>query len=851
MISKQTTLDLNGPILTILQNPVEIETILDGGSATFSGIATATYPVQIPPNPAVETGFFTYQWYDKNGPLSVGERINIDGTTTTFTGVASTTLLIQNARYLDDNLNQYYLSVDYIPSAYGSSPITAGTARSTGNALNEPFFSDIVSLNVYSSITISLQPSEVLNGSTETFSIFNVNATTLNPEEDNLLSYQWRLNGNNLSDGANVSGSRSIQLSIRQSVGTYTIDVIVSHPKAFPSSVTSNSVSYKTEDPRQILVIEEIDISTEPEQVNTTISNLNSGPLNIRGNPSSFGGRIPASTLKFMYAPEKDLDVVIEMAGSGGQSFSGVQGGQGGWGIFRMTLRKNVEYAIKVGSSDGTFNPFGGRISGAIRGAGGGGAAFFYEKNRLIAVLGGGGGAGSAAAGGDGGGLNLAGENGFGRFGGSAGSGPPDGNGSGQDRFSPIQSGGVAGICPIGGTGNDGSYFQKIGISDCSDYTSSGKFQNGATGNVVDQTATLNRGWRSGLAGRIPGGWGINGAGGAGGGGARGGSGSRGNGDGGGGGSGYADIGRVQVLGTLSGVNTGNAYIRIKIYNPADPIPNPPVPAPPNAVRVRWDDTRNPGYKYGDEFDVGGSFQTVPGQFIQGPGGSMPSPPYNYATAYTNYRNGPQSPAGIFFTPSDSSTRDTNISYIRFRLRLREWGPRPFQQGTIYLTSNRGNRDPSRGNVRKWYTSSQSQANENPNLYTTNVSEAFVPFRVDFKLQLICAGNGNYRILTMTKSESYFGYGKTDIDFDSTELARQNGLPTDGSGRIHFPDYFLLNNSYEYPRISNIDAKIINLDLNEGSPGRTNGINIFADGTGDNNKRKENNFLEFGNYIIT
>ena len=43
MIIKQTSLDLNGPILTILQNPVGVGTIVDGGSATFSGIATVTY----------------------------------------------------------------------------------------------------------------------------------------------------------------------------------------------------------------------------------------------------------------------------------------------------------------------------------------------------------------------------------------------------------------------------------------------------------------------------------------------------------------------------------------------------------------------------------------------------------------------------------------------------------------------------------------------------------------------------------------------------------------------------------------------------------------------------------------
>ena len=854
MIGKQTTLDLNGPILSIAQNPTNVGKVVNGSNVSFSGIATISYPTQTPPNPAEGTGSLAYQWYDSNGALSNGERRNIDGTATTFNGVGTTTLTITNAIYLQDNENEYYFAADYVPSAYGSSPITAGTARSTGNALNEPLFSGRATLSVYSTISIILQPSSILDGSTETFSIFNVNATTLNPQEDNLLSYQWRLNGNNLSDGANVSGSRTKQLSIKQPVGTYTIDVVVSYPNAFPSSVTSIAVSYKAEDPRQIVVIEEIDTSaTDPQRVSSTSVNLNFGPLNLTGRPTAFfPGNLearPASTNTILYAPEKDLDVVIEMAAAGGQSFSGVQSGQGGWGVFRMTLKKNVEYSIKLGPNDGSFGPWGGFIVGTpVRGGVGGGIAVIYEKNRVIAALGGGGGAGSVAAGGDGGGLNQAGQNGFGRNGGIGGSNQPP-SGGGDDRFisdGARSSGGTLGICPKGG-----DYFRNQGFSDCQDYTQSGKFTSSINGILYNQTALLNRGWRDGNSGRVNGGMGINGAGGGGGGGSRGGNGSSGNGAGGGGGSGYADIGRVQVLGTLSGVNTGNAYIRIKIYNPADPIPNPPVPAPPNAVRVRWDDTRNPGYQYGDPFNVGGNFQTVPGQFIQGPGGSMSSPPYNYATAYTNYRNGPQSPAGIFFTPSDSSTRDTNISYIRFRLRLREWGPRPFQQGTIYLTSNRGNRDPSRGNVRKWYTSSQSQANENPNLYTTNVSEAFVPFRVDFKLQLICAGNGNYRILTMTVSESYSGYGKRDIDFDSTELARQNGLPTDGSGRILFPDYFLLNNSYEYPRISNIDAKIINLDLNEGSSGRTNGINIFADGTGDNNKRKENNFLEFGNYIIT
>jgi hypothetical protein len=845
MISKQTTLDLNGPILSFTQNPVGVGIITNGSNVTFSGIATVTYPTQVPSNPVEGTGSIVYQWYDKNGQLSNGARANSDGSSTTYNGVGTTTLSIANAKYLEDNLNEYYLSADYIPSAYGlvGVAVTVGSARSTGNAVNESFFSNRITLDIYTTITIVLQPSEILDGSSETFSTFNINATTLNPQEDNLLSYQWRINGNNLSDNADVSGSRTKQLIIKQPVGTYTIDCQISHPKAFPSTIISNSVSYVAKDPRQIIAIEEIDLSTE--QVLTNFSNLNSGPINLLGRPSQFGGTIPASTVKFLYAPEKDLDVVIEMAGAGGQSFSGVQAGQGGWGVFRMTLKKNVEYSIKLGSSGASYDPFGGRISGTpIRGGGGGGAAFLYEKNRLIAVLGGGGGAGAAAAGGDGGGFNIAGEKGFGRSGGVGGSGGP--SGSGQDRFTADVNGGTAGICPIGGLGGT-NYFRNIGISDCSDYTSSGHFTTADTGKVFSQTALLNRGWRTGIAGRLNGGWGINGAGGAGGGGAKGGNGSDGNSAAGGGGSGYADLGRMQVLNTLSGVNTGDAYMLIKLYNPADPIPNPTVSAPPNAVTVRWNDTREPGYKYGDEFGpVGGNEQTVPGQFIQGPSGSLSSPPFNYATSFTNYRTGPQSPAGIFFTPNDSSTRDSNISYMRFRLRIRQFGPR---SGDTYLTSNRGNRDPSRGNVRKWYTTSQSTVDSNPDLYTRDDREAFVPFRVNFTLKFICGGNGNYRNLTMQKSQDWSYFDRYDIEFDSNELAQQNGLSGGTYGGIEFPDFYL--KTYEYLRISNIDTEIINLDLNVGAPGRINGINMFATGITDVNQIRSGNFLEFGKYIIT
>ena len=59
MINKQTTLNLNGPILSFVQQPTSVN-ICNAGIATFVGIATAT-PVEATP-----TGFVVN---DKIGPF--------------------------------------------------------------------------------------------------------------------------------------------------------------------------------------------------------------------------------------------------------------------------------------------------------------------------------------------------------------------------------------------------------------------------------------------------------------------------------------------------------------------------------------------------------------------------------------------------------------------------------------------------------------------------------------------------------------------------------------------------------------------------------------------------------------
>ena len=121
-----TTLDLNGPILSYTTQPVSVT---ETGSSTINlvGIATAL---------PVGTGSISYQWYETGyGPIASGSSI---------TGTATTTLTLNELNF-NDSGREFYLEASYEASAYGTSdPITAGTARSTGNAPNAPLNSDTV-----------------------------------------------------------------------------------------------------------------------------------------------------------------------------------------------------------------------------------------------------------------------------------------------------------------------------------------------------------------------------------------------------------------------------------------------------------------------------------------------------------------------------------------------------------------------------------------------------------------------------------------------------------------------------------------------------------------------------------
>ena len=122
---RQTTLDLNGPTLSFTTSPSNVS-ICDTTSTTLIGLATATFPDQ---TPGTNTGTISYQWHVEGyGALSNGDIAGLG-----FTGIsgAATTTLSFYGNSPQAHSQKIFLRADYQPSAYGTDPITAGTARST------------------------------------------------------------------------------------------------------------------------------------------------------------------------------------------------------------------------------------------------------------------------------------------------------------------------------------------------------------------------------------------------------------------------------------------------------------------------------------------------------------------------------------------------------------------------------------------------------------------------------------------------------------------------------------------------------------------------------------------------
>ena len=536
-----TTLDLNGPTLVFTENPVGLTTN-HRGSVTLSGFATAIFP-EGQTERSSNTGSIVYQWYNNNGPLI--DSINVIGS-------ATTSLTVTNLLNPDNAQDQFFLRADYIPSAYAN-----GT---TGNAVVDPKDSDTAIVITAPEIGVSVAATTVTTAENQN-ATFNVSASIT---DNSALSYQWRIDGQIINERAYASGDQSTTYTVTTGdidgqnlgIGTYLVNCTVSNPNAIPSQVVSDDILLNVVSARSILAYELVDSSWNGGGVKDLV---NQGFLEFDANDSDERSIV-------IYPTEKDVDVLITLGGSKGDTKNGNRGGEGGLSSFRLTLNQDEEYFIRLGVpySVGGSNDFGGVV-------GGGGASIFHRRANRVAVCGGGGGGGQNNRGGDGGGVNLAGEDGVGRNGGNGGVrfdiGELDDVGSYAKtvNFNNTTSytnnannvvGGKLSTCTVG------DYWANQGYSQCQNLGNI-KYRN-SSGTEITQTAQIDRGYKAGGNFRRNGG---NGSGNQGGGGAgvEGGSAALSDGSGGGGGSGYSN-GEITIISSTVGGNNDYGYIKIEDY---------------------------------------------------------------------------------------------------------------------------------------------------------------------------------------------------------------------------------------------------------------------------------------------
>ena len=588
----QSDLDLNGPTLSFSTQPVGTSCSVASGIATFIGIATATFP-DTQTERDTNTGTVTHQWYSGTTALS-------DGTTSgvTITGSATTTLTLSGLTSPLPINGQVFVQAGYDPNDL--SP----------NAINEPLNSDSADLTVFPTISIDTQPvdrSVVEDIETS----FSVDASTTDGSDSDL-SYQWYLND------SQISGATSSTLSItRPDPNLDRVYCEVSHPTAQPGIVTTTVAKLDVASARAFIQWELIGAGTRQ---GTGARDLASAGVFWQRARTTINARILQ-----IFSPEKDLDVKITLGGAAGGSRSGNRGGEGGISVFKMTLKKNTEYTVKLG-----VNTYEG---GGPRGGenGGGGLAVIYEKAKVIAVCGGGGGAGTGGRGGDGGGCNVKGEDGPGG-GGNGGvkvdSLPPRGmTQAGKDAnlnpdFSQGFDNGSSGSGRLSGCTIGSDYFKNL-ASPCDDLGTGIPFRNTVGSTMSDTTNTttgpITRGYKAGQGHRNNGGAGS-GNGGGGGAGARGGQGTSSN-RGGGGASGFiatgGEAGDVELLssttlpnnGTQLGGNDDVAFISVEAYSANNLEPYIPPKSNTKETRtVNWNPQRDAGDRNTLEFlRVGGN----------------------------------------------------------------------------------------------------------------------------------------------------------------------------------------------------------------------------------------------------
>ena len=344
-----STLDLNGPILSLSEQPTGATGIgttvgaTGGGSVSFTGIATGVDP---------GTGYLSYEWYEQDvGKLS--DSTYVTGTASTGPVGTAATLTISNLITPTDNQRKFYLVTDYVSSAYG-------TGRSTGNAWNEPLTSGIATVTVSPLIEIIAQPTSVQ-------ALLNIN-TTISVNSDltdsyfaDDITYQWYLNGEAVTDGVKTVTTTTNETTSGTIENTYNS----------PASVT---------------------LPATATDVEVTLAGARGGNGGSdSGGPGGTGGTAMAGRFSMpnSLAASKTIDFYIGTRGNDGTSGGPSVGGAGG-------LNPPSAESVGDGGSGG-----GAGQNGWSGGGGGGGAASYVQIPNddvgtiLVSAGGGGGGGGS------------------------------------------------------------------------------------------------------------------------------------------------------------------------------------------------------------------------------------------------------------------------------------------------------------------------------------------------------------------------------------------------------------------------------------------------------------------------
>ena len=346
-----------------------------------------------------------------------------------------------------------------------------------------------------------------------------------------------------------LSGTTSDTLTIKcDRVGVQTCQCKITSSTSSNSPIwtdVTNFVTTSTADQNNINVesigvgitatLSSINLANGDYTFDTTLSQVSSGSI---------------TKYYSFYAPDKDIDVEMDLYGGKGDDKGSYTGGEGGYSRIRFTMNKNEEYVIVGLSSD--LN-----------------APYLYNKGALMACVGQGGDAGTSGDGGNGGGVSNQGQDGGGRESGTGGFAIEEGTIGSNGIFGSQYTAGTVYIGDSQASGQNGGqtmrctkgvYWAEQGIAACTDMTGTNVFRLSA-GTSVTNTGLITRGFKAGYniietagAKDANGGTGGNGA-------TGGNGGSQG---GGGGGSGYND-GTITVVDTQQGGSTGDAKIILRV----------------------------------------------------------------------------------------------------------------------------------------------------------------------------------------------------------------------------------------------------------------------------------------------